>query len=112
MSQGKELGDEVKKKTLGYILAVLGLVSGLAWNEAIKAIIEQKDADEETRKIKEVNPGFYCFNFDFLERNISKIKKSSWEKYALIISTKSNTGTKVNIKMNNFLLSKNFNLFM
>ena len=43
----------------------------------IKAIIEQKDADEETRKIKEVNPGFYCFNFDFLERNISKIKKSA-----------------------------------
>ncbi|OGH88800.1 MAG: hypothetical protein A3J93_01785 [Candidatus Magasanikbacteria bacterium RIFOXYC2_FULL_42_28] len=41
VSQGKELGDEVKKKTLGYILAALGLVSGLAWNEAIKAIIEQ-----------------------------------------------------------------------
>ena len=34
----------------------------------------------EIRKIKEVNPGFYCFNFDFLERNISKIKKSQLSK--------------------------------
>ena len=41
VSQSKELGDEVKTKTLGYILAALGLVSGLAWNEAIKAIIEK-----------------------------------------------------------------------
>lgn len=46
----------------------------------IKAIIEQKDADEKTRKIKEVNPGFYCFNFDFLEKNISKINKSPLSK--------------------------------
>ena len=31
---------EVKKKTLGYIVAALGLVAGLAWNDAIKSIIE------------------------------------------------------------------------
>ena len=30
---------EVKDKTVGYILAALGLVAGLAWNEAIKALI-------------------------------------------------------------------------
>lgn len=31
---------EVKEKTIGYILAALGLVAGLAWNEAIKGFID------------------------------------------------------------------------
>jgi len=39
-------------------------------------IVEQKDASEEQRKIKEVNPGFYCFDYAFLRRSIKKLKKS------------------------------------
>ena len=35
-----ELKKEVREKTFGYILAALGLVAGLAWNEAIKSVIE------------------------------------------------------------------------
>ena len=35
----KRLRTEIKEKTVGYILAALGLVAGLAWNEAIKALI-------------------------------------------------------------------------
>jgi len=31
---------EVIEKTLGYILTAFGLVAGLAWNEAIKALID------------------------------------------------------------------------
>jgi len=31
---------EAKKQVLSYITAALGLVAGLAWNEAIKALIE------------------------------------------------------------------------
>ena len=31
---------EVKEKTMGYILAALGFVVGLAWNDAIKTFIE------------------------------------------------------------------------
>lgn len=31
---------EVREKTFGYITAALGLVAGLAWNEAIKSLIE------------------------------------------------------------------------
>jgi len=46
-------------------------------NHLVKAIVEQKDATIEERKIKEFNPGFYCFNPDFLRENIDKIKKSS-----------------------------------
>lgn len=32
--------DKVREKAVGYILAGLGVVAGLAWNDAIKALIE------------------------------------------------------------------------
>ena len=36
----KAIGETFKTKVLGYLLAGFGLVAGLAWNEAIKALIE------------------------------------------------------------------------
>lgn len=33
--------EEAITKFTGYILAAFGLVAGLAWNEAVKALIEQ-----------------------------------------------------------------------
>jgi septation ring formation regulator EzrA len=36
----EKLGKEIKEKTMGYILAALGFVVGLAWNDAIKSVIE------------------------------------------------------------------------
>ncbi len=38
--EGEELRNEVRERTAGYILAAFGLIAGLAWNDAIKAIIE------------------------------------------------------------------------
>jgi len=39
--------------------------------------VEYKDANDEIKKnIKELNAGFYCFDFDFLKDNLKKIKKS------------------------------------
>ncbi len=35
----KELERNVREQTIGYIVAALSLVAGLAWNEAIKALI-------------------------------------------------------------------------
>lgn len=35
-----KLQQEVRERTLGYIIAAFGLVAGLAWNDAIKALIE------------------------------------------------------------------------
>lgn len=35
-----ETHAEVREKTIGYITAAFGLVAGLAWNEAIKALID------------------------------------------------------------------------
>lgn len=31
---------EIRKRTVGYIVTALGLVAGLAWNDAIKSLIE------------------------------------------------------------------------
>lgn len=39
-------------------------------------IVEQKDANEKQRKIKELNAGLYCFDYKFLKSEITKIKKS------------------------------------
>ena len=36
----KESSREVKAKTVAYISTAFGLVAGLAWNDAIKALIE------------------------------------------------------------------------
>lgn len=40
------------------------------------AVIEEKDADEEIRKINEINPACYIFNVAFLRKYLRKVKKS------------------------------------
>jgi len=40
-SEGVQLRQEVRQKTMDLILAAFGFVAGLAWNEAIKALIEE-----------------------------------------------------------------------
>jgi len=36
----KEIKSEIKQKIIGYIVAAFSLVAGLAWNEAVKSLIE------------------------------------------------------------------------
>lgn len=38
--EGADLRNEFRKRAAGYVIAAFGLVAGLAWNEAIKALIE------------------------------------------------------------------------
>lgn len=40
MNQQNEMRKEIRKQSLGYILAAFGFVAGLAWNDAIKALID------------------------------------------------------------------------
>lgn len=40
-SGSEQLSREVRQKTSDLILAAFGFVAGLAWNEAIKALIEE-----------------------------------------------------------------------
>jgi len=46
-------------------------------NRKIIGIVEEKDATESQRKIKEVNPACYLFSSDFLRKYINKIPKSN-----------------------------------
>jgi len=46
----------------------------------VKKIVEFKDATEEEKNIKEVNPGFYCFNKDWVCANIDKLKNDNKQK--------------------------------
>ncbi len=39
--EGRVLRQEVRERTVGYITAALGLVAGLAWNDAVRALIER-----------------------------------------------------------------------
>lgn len=55
----------------------------IAWGRVIRnkdglveKVIEQKDASKKEKKIKELNAGFYCFNYEFLKENISSLKRS------------------------------------
>lgn len=36
----KSVRKEVKDRTIGYIVTALGLVAGLAWNDAIRSLID------------------------------------------------------------------------
>lgn len=40
-NKSAELESSVREKTVGYITAAFGLVAGLAWNDAVKALIEK-----------------------------------------------------------------------
>lgn len=40
MIDPRETGKKFKIQTYGYLLAAFGLVVGLAWNDAVKALIE------------------------------------------------------------------------
>jgi len=42
----------------------------------LMAIVEEKNADEVQKTIKEVNPGCYIFKVNFLKKYLSKIKKN------------------------------------
>jgi len=40
--------EEMRERTLGYILTAFGLVAGLAWNDAVKSFIEHVFPADQT----------------------------------------------------------------
>lgn len=46
----------------------------------VLAIIEEKDADENEKKIKEINSGVYCFKYSFLKDYIGSIEPNNVKK--------------------------------
>ena len=72
-----------KKAVISFITTNYEDPDALAWGRVerdrtgkVLDIIEHKDANEKQRKIKELNSGFYCFDYKFLKENIKKVKKS------------------------------------
>lgn len=58
--------------------------NSLAWGRVIRDkngyivdSVEQKDATGEQMEVKELNAGFYCFDYLFLKENINKVPKST-----------------------------------
>lgn len=47
-------------------------------------IVEEKDADTAQRKIKEINAGFYIFDFNWLKKNIYKLQKNKSGEYYIV----------------------------
>lgn len=46
-------------------------------NDKIEKIVEFKDASDDVREVKEVNPAIFCFNKNWLLENITKIKNEN-----------------------------------
>ena len=46
----------------------------------LKKIVEEKDADENTKKIKEVNAGIYCINWNLIAPAFSELKNNNAQK--------------------------------
>lgn len=53
-------------------------------NGLITKIVEEKDANDEERKIKEVNDGLYVFDKNWFAQNIKKVNKGPQGEYYLV----------------------------
>lgn len=77
-----------KGNTITFVSLELENPSGLGRvvrdGERVLGIVEEKDASEKQKKIKEINDGVYCFRRDWLENNLPKIKKSGSGEYYLV----------------------------
>lgn len=45
---------------------------------SVKAIVEEKDANENEKKIREINPGCFIFSVEFLNKYLYKLSKSKF----------------------------------
>ena len=48
--------------------------------ENVKAIVEEKDADVEIKKIKEINSGVFCFNWKTVSEGLFQLKNNNSQK--------------------------------
>lgn len=74
--ESQELHREVRRKTVTYITAALALVVGLAWNEAIKAVIEYLfPLDQNTMAVKLIYAAILTVVLVFITAYILKEQK-------------------------------------
>ena len=75
----------------------------------VKAIVEEKEADEEVKKIKEVNAGVYCFNSRELFAALSKINNNN-EKGEYYLTDVIGIQVGENKKVQSFILEDNMEI--
>lgn len=70
--------------SLSLLTAIYDDPNSLAWARVLRnekkeviGLVEQKDATDDQRSIQEINPGMYCFSYDFLEEYLPQITKSA-----------------------------------
>ncbi|MBP6045078.1 MAG: NTP transferase domain-containing protein [Microgenomates group bacterium] len=70
--------------SLSLLTAIYDDPNSLAWARVLRnekkeviGLAEQKDATDDQRSIQEINPGMYCFSYDFLEEYLPQITKSA-----------------------------------
>jgi hypothetical protein len=81
ISEMAKVRSEVRNRTVKYIVAALGLVAGLAWNDAIKALIEYFfPQDQNSLKAKLVYAVFITLIVAVLSFYLSQLEKKEEKK--------------------------------
>ncbi len=90
ISEMAKVRSEVRNRTVKYIVAALGLVAGLAWNDAIKSLIEYLfPQDQNSLKAKLVYAVVITFIVAVLSFYLSQLEKKEEKKAEVeIISSK------------------------
>ncbi|MGY0394978.1 bifunctional UDP-N-acetylglucosamine diphosphorylase/glucosamine-1-phosphate N-acetyltransferase GlmU [Fusobacterium sp. SYSU M8A802] len=78
-------------------------------NDLVKAIVEEKEASEEIKKIKEVNAGVYCFNSKELFKALDKINNNN-EKGEYYLTDVIGIQVSENKKVQSFVLEDNMEI--
>ena len=78
-------------------------------NEEIAKIIEFKDANQEEKKVTELNPAIYCVKDEWLWKNLDKIKSNNNQR-EYYLTDLVNLAHEQNIKINSFVIDDGFEL--
>ncbi len=78
-------------------------------NGLVKAIVEEKEANDEIKKIKEVNAGVYCFNSKELFKALEKINNNN-EKGEYYLTDVIGIQVSENKKVQSFILKDNMEI--
>ncbi|BBA52610.1 N-acetylglucosamine-1-phosphate uridyltransferase [Fusobacterium varium] len=78
-------------------------------NDLVKAIVEEKEADDKTKKIKEVNAGVYCFKGRELFEALSKITNNN-EKGEYYLTDVIGIQVKEGKKVQSYILNDNIEI--
>lgn len=70
--------DEVRQKTIGYVMAGFGFVAGLAWNDAIKSLIEYLfPLDKNNLAVKFLYAGIITVIIALVASSLTKASENS-----------------------------------